>query len=82
MCRIKNNKTIQIINFLKKFYETNLIPPIAKKSLVNIFNNSIVLKSKAIQEATGLNTLDTFYRRRIKYMRLSQCLVSPIHIRI
>jgi len=63
MCRIKNNKTIQIINFLKKFYETNLIPPIAKKSLVNIFNNSIVLKSKAIQEATGLNTLDTLLEK-------------------
>ena len=45
------------INFLKKFYETTFIPSVIKKSLVGIFNDNALLKSRIIQEATGIYTL-------------------------
>ncbi len=59
MCKEKNTKIINTINFLKKFYETTLIPSIAKKSLVSLFDNTAILKSKVVQEATGIQTLNT-----------------------
>ncbi len=60
MCKTENSKIIRTIDLLKKFYETTLIPPIAKKSLISFFDNSIALKSRIIQEATGVHTLNSF----------------------
>ena len=58
ICNKRNKKIMDTVDFLKKFYETTLIPSIVKKSLVDLFDNNILLKSRIIQEATGVHTLD------------------------
>ena len=57
LCNTQNKKIMNTINFLKKFYETTFIPSVIKKSLVGIFNDNTLLKSRIIQEATGIYTL-------------------------
>ena len=57
LCNTQNKKIMNTINFLKKFYETTFIPSVIKKSLVGIFNDNALLKSRIIQEATGIYTL-------------------------
>ena len=59
----QNKKIMDTINFLKKFYEINFIPATVKKSLVRIFNDNFFLKSKIIQEATGVSTLKNLSTR-------------------
>ena len=57
LCNTQNKKIMNTINFLKKFYETTFIPSVIKKSLVGIFIDITLLKSRIIQEATGIYAL-------------------------
>ena len=59
---INNFKINNIINMLKKFYSTKLLPKIIKKTSFEIFNKSTSMKSHAIREATGINVLETHLR--------------------
>ena len=57
---IKNNKKIfYTINFLKKFYENELLPLSVKSKAFDFFNKSLILKSQVIEEATGIKTLNS-----------------------
>ena len=57
---IKNNKKIfYTINFLKKFYENELLSLSVKFKALDFFNKSLILKSQVIEEATGIKTLNS-----------------------
>jgi len=57
---IKNNKKLfYTINFLKKFYENELLPLSVKSKAFDFFNKSLILKSQVIEEATGIKTLNS-----------------------
>jgi len=57
---IKNNKKLfYTINFLKKFYENELLALSIKSKALNFFNKSLILKSQVIEEATGIKTLNS-----------------------
>jgi len=55
---ISSFKFNQTINILKSFYSTNVFPKIIKKLSFKIFNNSKIIKSHTIREATGINILE------------------------
>ena len=57
---IKNNKKLfYTINFLKKFYENELLSLSVKSKALDFFNKSLILKSQVIEEATGIKTLNS-----------------------
>ena len=57
---IKNNKKLfYTINFLKKFYENELLALSIKSKALDFFNKSLILKSQVIEEATGIKTLNS-----------------------
>ena len=57
---IKNNKKLfYTINFLKKFYENELLALSVKSKALDFFNKSLILKSQVIEEATGIKTLNS-----------------------
>lgn len=57
---IKNNKKLfYTINFLKKFYENELLSLSVKFKALDFFNKSLILKSQVIEEATGIKTLNS-----------------------
>jgi len=57
---IKNNKKLfYTINFLKKFYENELLSLSIKSKALDFFNKSLILKSQVIEEATGIKTLNS-----------------------
>ena len=57
---IKNNKKIfYTINFLKKFYENELLSLSVKSKALDFFNKSLILKSQVIEEATGIKMLNS-----------------------
>ena len=57
---IKNNKKLfYTINFLKKFYENELLALSIKSKALDFFNKSLILKSQVIEEATGIKMLNS-----------------------
>ncbi len=57
---IKNNKKLfYTINFLKKFYENELLALSIKSKALDFFNISLILKSQVIEEATGIKMLNS-----------------------
>ena len=52
-------KIFYTINFLKKFYENELLPLSVKFKALDFFNKSLILKSQVIEEATGIKTLNS-----------------------
>ena len=57
---IKNNKKLfYTINFLKKFYENELLSLSIKSKALDFFNKNLILKSQVIEEATGIKTLNS-----------------------
>ena len=57
---IKNNKKLfYTINFLKKFYENELLSLSVKSKVLDFFNKSLILKSQVIEEATGIKMLNS-----------------------
>ena len=57
---IKNNKKLfYTINFLKKFYENELLSLSVKSKALDFFNKSLILKSQVIEEATGIKMFNS-----------------------
>ena len=66
-CMKLNNRTYNMINFLKGFYTDDIYPKKFKVLSLKIFNNMTFIKNKIIEHATGINTLKKNSKEKYSY---------------